>query len=105
MQPWKISVGLGVAIAGVAVAYLGKRFAFLGPYAGLIRDEYWWPVTFHFLAAVLTLMALMAAVLRSLGLVDVGRKLDLMERSTRRGAGDQDLARRLHEEAEGTFTE
>lgn len=105
MQPWKISVGLGVAITGIAVAYLGKRFAFLGPYRDLIVAEYWWPVTFHFLAAVLTLMGLMAAVLRSLGLVDVGRKLDLMERSTRRGAGDQDLSRRLAEEAEGKFTE
>lgn len=105
MQPWKISVGLGAAIAGVAVAYLGRRFAFLAPHADLIVAEYWWPVTLHFLAALGTLMALMAAVLRSLGLVDVGRKLDLMERSTRRGAGDQDLARRLREEEEGTFTE
>ena len=105
MQPWKIAVGLGVAITGCAVAFLANRFAFLGPYAGLIIAEYWWPVTLHFLAAVATLMAVMAAVLRSLGLVDVGRKLDLMERSTRRGAGDPELARRLGEEAEGTFTE
>ena len=105
MQPWKISVGLGVAIAGLAVAYLGNRFAFLAPHADLILAEYWWPVTFHFLAALFVLMALMAGVLRSLGLVDVGRKLDLMDRSTRRGAGDQDLARTLREEDEGTFTE
>ncbi len=105
MQPWKIAVGLGVAITGSAVAYLANRFAFLAPYRDLIIAEYWWPVTLHFLAAVATLMAVMAAVLRSLGLVDVGRKLDLMERSTRRGAGDPELARRLAEEAEGTFTE
>lgn len=105
MQPWKISVGVGVALGGVAVALLGERFAFLAPHRGLIAAEYWWPVAFHFLAALLTLMALMAAVLRSLGLVDVGRKLDLMERSTRRGAGDRELARRLREESEGTFTE
>ena len=105
MQPWKISVGLGVAIGGVAVALLSKRFAFLAPYKPLIFAEYWWPVAFHFLAALGTLMALMAAVLRSLGLVDVGRKLDLMERATRRGAGDEDLGRRLSEEREGTFTE
>ena len=105
MQPWKISIGLGIAIGGLAVAYLGSRFAFLAPHADLILAEYWWPVTFHFLAALFVLMALMASVLRSLGLVDVGRKLDLMERSTRRGAGDQDLARTLHEESEGTFTE
>ena len=105
MQPWQISVGLGVAIGGLAVAYLRQRFAFLAPYADVILAEYWWPVTFHFLAALFTLMALMAAVLRSLGLVDVGRKLDLMERATRRGAGDEDLGRRLAEESEGTFTE
>ena len=105
MQPWKISVGLGVAIGGVAVAALSKRFAFLAPYADVILAEYWWPVAFHFLAALFTLMALMAAVLRSLGLVNVGQKLDLMERATRRGAGDKDLGRCLAEESEGTFTE
>ena len=105
MQPWKISVGLGVAIGGVAVAALSKRFAFLAPYADLILTEYWWPFTLHFLAALFALMAVMAAVLRSLGLVDIGQKLDLMERATRRGAGDADLGRRLSEEREGTFTE
>ena len=105
MQPWKISVGLGVAIAGLCVAYLGRRLAFLAPYADLILAEYWWPVTFHFLAAVFTLMALMAAVLRSLGLVAVGRKVDLVERSIRRGDGDPDLGRRLQEESRGTFSE
>ena len=105
MQPGKISIGLGISLAGVAVALLGTRFAFLAPHRSLILAEYWWPVAFHFLAALVALMALMAAVLRSLGLVDVGRKLDLMERSTRRGDGDKELARRLHEEAEGTFTE
>lgn len=105
MRPWQISAGLGVSIAGIAVWLLAERFAFLAPQRGIILADYWWPVAFHFLAALLTLMALMAAVLRSLGLVDVGRKLDLMERSTRRGAGDKELARRLHEEAEGTFTE
>lgn len=105
MQPWQVSIGLGVAIAGLAYLYLTRRFAFLGPYADLIIAEYWWPVTFHFLAAVFALMALMAAVLRSLGLVDIGRKVDLVERSIRRGDGDPELGKRLREESEGTFTE
>ena len=105
MRPWTISVGLGAAIGAVATAAIAQRWAFLAPYTNLIVVEHWIPVLVHYLAALFGLMAVMAAVLRSLGLVDVGRKLDLMERSTRRGEGDQDLARTLREESEGTFSE
>ena len=105
MQPWQVSIGLGASIAGLAAVYLRHRFAFLAPYADLIIAEHWWPVAFHFLAAVFGLMALMAAVLRSLGLVDLGRKVDLIERGIRRGDGDPQLARILREEEEGTYTE
>ena len=105
MQPWTISVGLGVAIGAATTALLAQRWAFLAPYTDLIIAAHWMPVLLHYLAALFGLMAVMAAVLRNLGLVDVGRKLDLMERSTRRGEGDQDLARTLREEEEGTFSE
>ena len=105
MRPWKVAVGLGAASGGVAVLVLLPRFDYLAPYAGLIARQYSWPVLLYSSAALFTVMALIAAVARRLALLDVGRKVDLVERSIRRGEGDPDLSRRLREEERGEFSD
>ena len=103
MQPWRVAVGLGAAIGGVALLVLLSRFEYLAPHAGFIAQEYWWPLLLYAGAAIFTVMTLIAVVTRRLALVDVGRKVDLVERSIRRGEGDVDLSRHLHDEERGHF--
>ena len=105
MQPWKIAVGLAVALGALLGALLVRRFDYLAPYTGYIIAEHWLPVAFHFGAAVAAIGLAAGALARSLGLVDVGRKVDVIERSIRRGEGSPELGRLLREEADGTFTE
>ena len=104
-MPWKIAAGLTAAITALAVLVGGQRFDYLAPYRGLILAEYWWPIVLYAGAAILTLMASIAGLVRMFGLVDVGRKVDLVERSARRGEGDPELSRRLDEEERGAYTE
>ena len=77
MQPWKIAVGLGVALGALLAAVLVWRFEFLAPYAGYIAAEHWLAVGVHYGAAVAAIGLAAGAVARSLGLVDVGRKVDV----------------------------
>ena len=54
--------------------------------------------------AVVTLMAVIYAAARALGLADLGLKVDLMERSIRRGgSGQTELAEKLGQEDRGQF--
>ncbi len=104
-HPWRISSGITASFAAAAVIALAPRFAYLAPYSKAIAVNYGWSITLYTLAALVAVMAVAAGVLRSLGLIDVGRRIDLVERSIRRGDGDPDLARRLRDEELGRFTE
>ena len=105
MHTWRISFGVTLALGAILAFYAMHRLDFLGPYARFIVQEYWLPITLYTSLAAFTFMTLLAALLRRLGLHDVGRKVDLVERSLRRGEGDPDLARRLADEEQGEFTE
>lgn len=105
MLPWKVAVGLALALGALLAAALMRRFEFLAPYSGYIAAEYWLAIVVHFGAAVAAIGLSAGALARSLGLVDVGRKVDVVERSIRRGDSSPELGRLLREEAEGTFTE
>ncbi len=105
MHPWKVSVGVTVAVTALAVFFGASHFDYLAPYRRVIVTEYWWPITLYAGAAFLTVVIAVAGILRSLGLYDIGRKVDLAERSVRRGDGDPDLARRLAEQEQGDFTD
>ncbi len=104
MQPWKISVGLTAIILAVALMVAGESFAYLKPYLGIIATNYWLPVAWYGGLAVVTLMVTLYSAARALGLADMGRKVDLMERSIRRGEGGQtELAEKLEQEDRGQF--
>ena len=105
MYPWKVSVGLTVAVVASLVFVAAARFDYLSPHRRLILTEHWWPVLLYAGSAVLAIVVALAGVLRSLGLYDVGRKVDLVERSARRGDGDPELGRRLHDQEHGDFAD
>ena len=104
MQPWKISVGLTAIILALALMLAGESFAYLKPYFRIILTDYWMPVAWHGGLALAALMAALYGAARMLGLAGMGRKVDLMERSIRRGEGGQtDLAGKLEQEDRGQF--
>ena len=105
MQPWKISVGFTVIILAVAAMVGGEHFAYLQPHLQIIVTDYWMPVAWYGGLAVVSLMAVIYAAARALGLADIGLKVDLMERSIRRGSGrgQAELAEKLGQEDRGQF--
>ena len=104
MQPWKISVGFTVIILAVATMVGGEHFAYLQPHLQIILTDYWMSVAWYGGLAIVTLLAVIYAAARALGLADMGLKVDLMERSIRRGGGGQtELAKKLGQEDRGQF--
>lgn len=103
MQPWKVSLGLTIAVLASLALLATTRFDYLQPFRVVIITEYWWPILLYGGSAVLVIVITLAGILRTLGLYDLGRKTGFVERSLRRGDGDPDLARRLADEAEGRY--
>ena len=104
MQPWKISVGFTAIILAVAAMVGGEHFAYLEPHFQITFTDYWMSLAWYGGLAVVTLMAVIYAAARALGLADLGLKVDLMERSIRRGSGGQtELAEKLGQEDRGQF--
>ena len=105
MQPWKISVGFTAIILAVAAMVGGEHFAYLEPRFQVIFARYWTGLAWHGGLLILTLMAAIYAFARALGLADLGLKVDLMERSIRRGGGrgQTELAEKLGQEERGEF--
>ena len=104
MQPWKISVGLTAIIMALALMLAGESFAYLKPYFWIIVIDHWMPVAGYGGLALVTLMVAIYSAARALGLAGMGLKVDLMERSIRRGEGGQaELAEKLEQEDRGQF--
>ena len=101
MQPWKISVGLSAALVGSAVLLAGSRLEYLVPFWPLILADYGVLIALHLGLALTAALAAIYGVARAAGLADLGRRVDLVERSVRRGEGDPDLADALRRDAEG----
>jgi len=103
MQPWKISAGLTAAIAGSVLLLGGAHLEYLAPHWPLILARHGVPVGLHAALAVITVAAGIYGVGRATGLADLGSRVDLAERSVRRGEGDRDLADALRRDAEGDW--
>ena len=103
MQRWRISVGLSAALVGSAVLLAGSRLEYLAPFWPLILADYGLAVAFHLALALAAVLAALYAVARAAGLADLGQRVDLAERSVRRGEGDPDLADALRRDAEGDW--
>ena len=103
MQPWKISAGLTAALAGSAFLLGGSRLDYLAPLWPLILARHGFAAGLHAAFAVMTVAAGIYGVGRATGLADLGSRVDLAERSVRRGEGDRDLADALRRDAEGDW--
>ena len=103
MQPWKISAGLTATIAGSVLLLAGARFDYLAPHWPLILAEHGVTLALHLALALAGLAAAIYAAARTTGLADLGRRVDLAERSVRRGEGDAELAEALRKDKEGDW--
>ena len=103
MQPWKISAGLTAALVGSVLLLGGSRLEYLAPHWPLILARHGVPVGLYAAFAVVTVAAVIYGVARATGLADLGSRVDLAERSVRRGEGDQDLSDALRRDAEGDW--
>ena len=106
MQPIAVAVGLTVTILALTALLAGPQFAYLAPPTRVLLAEYWPALTAYSTLAVLTLIVALYATARAAGLADLGRKVDLVERSIRRGAGgDPELAGQMQQQDRGDFDE
>ena len=104
MQPWKISIGLTATLLGLSVLLAGDKLAYLKPHLPGLLADYWVPIAWYGGLGVVSLGVAIYAAARALGLADMGRKVDLMERSIRRGEGGQsELAAKLGSGDRGQF--
>ena len=104
MTPWKISVGITATLLAVLLLVAGEQIAYLRPYAGTILSDYWIPIAWYGGLGLVTVMTVIYSTARALGLADSGVKVELMERSIRRGEGGQsELAEKLAQEERGQF--
>ena len=106
MQPITVALGLAVTILALTALLAGPQFAYLAPHTRVLVSQYWPTLTAYGALAVLTLIVAIYATARAAGLADLGRKVDLVERSIRRGAGgDPELAGQMQHQDRGEFDE
>ena len=90
MQPWKISACLTAALAGSDVLLAGARFKYLAPFWPVILADYGTSTVLHLTLALAAVAAAIYAIARAAGLADLGRRVDLDERSVGQQAQRQE---------------
>ena len=104
MQPITVALGLTVTLLALTALLAGPSFAFLAPHTRVLVFEYWPALAAYGALAVVSLVVALYATARAAGLADLGRKVDLVERSIRRGAGgDPELAAQMQQQDRGDF--
>ena len=103
MQPWKISAGLTAALAGSTFLIAGSHLDYLAPFWSAILADYGLALALHLSLALAAFSAAVYGVARATGLADLGRRVDLAERSVRRGEGDPNLTDSLRKDDEGDW--
>ena len=106
MQPSHFAIGLTATILALAAQMGGPYYSYLLPHSRVLAAQYWLPLTAYGGLLVATLAFVLYASARAMGLADLGRKVDLVERSIRRGAGaDPELAEQMRQQERGDFLE
>ena len=67
----------------------------------MILADYGLVITAHLVLVLGAIVVAIYAAARAVGLADLGRRVDLVECSVRRGEGDPELAEALRQDAEG----
>ena len=106
MQPMTVALGLTVTILAGGALVAGPQFSYLAPHTRVLLSQYWPAITAYSTLAVLTFLLALYTGARAAGLADLGRKVDLVERSIRRGdGGDPELADQMQHQDRGEFDE
>ena len=106
MRPWQVSVGMTMVAFGVGTWLLLEELSYLQPFVMVVATDYGVVLGAYGALALVTVSGAAYVAARSLGLGDVGRKVSVMERSIRRGEGqDPELAAALQREAAGEYDE
>ena len=104
MQPITVAVGLTVTLLALTVLLCLPEFVYLAPHTRVLTALYWPPLTAYGALAILTFLVALYTGARAAGLADLGRKVDLVERSIRRGAGgDPELAEQMQQQDRGDY--
>ena len=101
--PWLVSLGTTLALVAIAFFLFQDRFYFLKPFSSIIFRHYGIIIAPHIALLLITFAAAAYAAARAIGLADFGKKLKLLERSTRRGEGDQELSDALRRDDQGDW--
>ena len=103
MKPLYVGVGVTASLTGAVLLWIGSRLSFLSPWWGVILRTYWVTLAVHMGMVLVTSIVAFYGLARVLGLADLGRRVDLVERSIRRGSGDADLQEALERGDEGVY--
>ena len=103
MQPGKVSVGLTTTVAGVGVLVGGSCLAYRKPFWRVILADYGPAIALHLGLALVAVATILYGVACAVGLADLWRWVDLVERSIRRGEGDPELAEAPRRHTEGNW--
>ena len=103
MKPIFFGIGITAALGGLTVLLVGLRLDFLSPWWGTILRSYGLTLGLHAAAALVTSIVVFYALARVVGLADLGRRVDLVERGIRRGSGDRDLQHALERNDHGLY--
>ena len=103
MKPLYVGVGVTASLTGAVLLWIGSRLSFLSPWWGVILRTYWVTLTVHMGMVLVTSIVAFYGLARVLGLADLGRRVDLVERSIRRGSGDADLQEALERGDDGVY--
>ena len=103
MQPWRIATGLIASLAGTAVLLAGERLDYLAPFWPMILADHGPLIGVRTALALATVTAAIYIAARAAGLADLGRRVDLAERSARRGEGDPELTDALRRDTDGEW--
>ena len=83
MRPWHVSIGLTVTALGVVAIFGLPELAFYKPHWSVLFRRGGLPIAVYGGIAVVSFAFSIYATARLLGLADLGRKVDLVERTGR----------------------
>ena len=105
MRPWKVGVGLTASAAALGVWALWVEVTYLHPFWRVVAADYGWYVVAYGGMALAAFGTGVYVAARVIGLGAVGRKVDVVERAIRRGAGqDPALAEALARDEMGDYS-
>ena len=104
MRPWKVAIGVTVALTAVTGFVVWSVVPYLHRFTWVLVVDYGAYLAAYGFLGMVTVAAGVYSAARMVSLGAVGRKVDVVERSIRRGAGqDAALAAALARDEAGSY--